>query len=172
MSDAHWTIRDETPGDAGPVHEVETSAFGRPEEVRLVDALRGQVTPSLSLVADADGGIVGHAFFSPLRVESAEAPPVGGLAPIGVRPDYQGRGVGGDLIRAGLERAPALGWKAIFLLGDPAYYARFGFELAAPRGFHYLSEAFDASFQVIELEAGALAGCSGLVHYPAAFTEL
>jgi putative acetyltransferase len=60
----------------------------------------------------------------------------------------------------------------VFLLGEPAYYARFGFVMAAPRGFHYESEAFDAGFQVLELVEGALAGHAGRVLYHPAFAQL
>jgi len=172
LSTDEWKIREEAPGDAGQVFEVEAAAFETPAEAQLVDALRQQVKPTLSLVAEAGDEIIGHVFFSPLAIEGDVAPSVGGLAPIAVRPDLQGRGVGGALVRAGLERAPRLGWKAVFLLGDPAYYSRFGFELAAPRGFHYVSEQFDAGFQVILLEEAALDGCSGFVRYPAAFDAL
>jgi putative acetyltransferase len=60
----------------------------------------------------------------------------------------------------------------LFLLGNPAYYGRFGFELAAPRGLHYESHAFDRGFQVLELAPGALEGVRGWVHYHPAFQEL
>ena len=68
-------------------------------------------------------------------------------------PDAQGRGAGGALIRAGIEASRALGWELLFVLGNPAYYGRFGFVLAAPHGLHYESHAFDARFQVQELAA-------------------
>jgi putative acetyltransferase len=60
----------------------------------------------------------------------------------------------------------------VFLLGDPAYYARFGFELAGPRGLHYQSEAFDSAFQLLEVAPGALRGCTGCVRYHEAFDAL
>ena len=87
-------------------------------------------------------------------------------------PAVQGRGVGSALIREALERCPAVGWSAVFLLGDPAYYSRFGFVMAAPRGFRYESELFDSSFQVLELADGTLDGSSGWVHYNRAFSDL
>ena len=147
--------------------------FGGPDEARLVDALRGSVAPALSLVAERDGRLVGHAFFSPVTIEGPRpGPPACALGPIGVHPARQGDGIGSALMRAGLDRAPALGWRAVFLLGSPDYYGRFGFTLAAPRGLRYQSTAFDAGFQVLELEAGALDAVTGFVRYPSAFANL
>ena len=91
---------------------------------------------------------------------------------MGVLPDAQGGGVGTALIRAALAACHGLGWRLLFVLGDPAYYARFGFTLAAPHGLHYASRAFDAAFQVQELEPGALARHAGWVRYHAAFDEV
>ena len=75
-------------------------------------------------------------------------------------------------MREAIQRAPSLGWSAIFLLGDPAYYSRFGFTFAGPLGLHYESEAYDSGFQLLELQDGALQNCSGLVHYHPAFSSL
>lgn len=167
------TIREEALEDHEAVARIVTDAFGQPVEARLVEALRTEADPYLSLVAERDGSIVGHAFFSAVEVEGApDAPPLGALAPLAVVPALQGGGIGAALVRAGLARCPEHGWRAVFLLGDPGYYARFGFGLAAPRGLRYLSEAFDAGFQVLELEPGALDGVHGLVQYPPAFASL
>jgi putative acetyltransferase len=165
-------IRPETPADHEGVFAIQAAAFGRPNEARLVALLRTSVNPQLSLVAELEGRLAGHVFFSPLRIEgTGTAPPVGGLAPVAVEPALQRRGVGSALIREGLARAAALGWRAIFLVGNPDYYSRFGFVPAAPLGLRYRSAAFDRAFQVIELEPGALRGCAGLVHYPEAFAQ-
>jgi putative acetyltransferase len=91
---------------------------------------------------------------------------------VGVHPHAQRQGVGTALIRAGLRRCSAMGWQAVFLVGDPAYYSRFGFVLAAPMGLRYQSQAFDSAFQVLELTPGALAGCRGLVLYHEAFARV
>ena len=167
------TVRDEAPADYTAVSRVVTDAFGRPDEARLVEALRAQAGPCLSLVAERDGAVVGHVLFSPVAVAGADdAPPLGALAPLAVTPSRQGGGIGSALTRAGLARCPEHGWRAVFLLGDPGYYTRFGFQLAAPRGLHYVSEAFDAGFQVLELQTGALNGVRGLVQYHPAFASL
>jgi putative acetyltransferase len=164
-------IRAEAPGDAAAIFAVQAAAFGRPDEARLVDALRGAVQPVVSRVALAGARIVGHVLLSPVTIERGRGtpPPCGGLAPLGVEPGLQGRGIGGALVRSALAGAREAGFSAVFLVGSPGYYARFGFELAAPRGFHYESAAFDVAFQVHRLEPGALDGVSGWVRYADAF---
>jgi putative acetyltransferase len=148
------------------VHEA---AFGRPGEAKLVARLRQAARPCVSLVAERAGRVIGHVFFSPVALGDVRA---GGLAPVGVLPDEQGGGAGGALIQAGIEASRALGWELLVVLGNPAYYGRFGFVLAAPHGLHYESHAFDAAFQVRELAGGALARSRGWVRYHPAFAEL
>ena len=167
------TIRPERPEDARAVWTVHEAAFGRPDEARLVARLRQEVPVGVSLVAESAGRVIGHVFFSPVTIEGERsARPAGALAPVAVLPGEQGRGTGGALIRAGIEASRALGWRLLFVLGDPAYYGRFGFERAAPHGLLYESHAFDGAFQVQELAPGALAGVTGFVRYPAAFAAL
>ena len=153
------------------MHEA---AFGRPDEAKLVAKLRQEARPCVSLVAEAAGRVIGHVFFSPVTIEGArpDVPAGGGLAPVAVLPDEQGRGAGGALIRAGVEASRMLGWRLLFVLGNPVYYGRFGFQLAAPHGLHYESHGFDAAFQVQELAPEALTGVTGFVRYPAAFAEV
>lgn len=166
-------IRDATDSDASDVFAIHEAAFGRQAEAHLVQALGSGVSPALSLVASLDGRPLGHVFVSPVRIEGPDdAPKAGGLAPLGVLPDAQRQGVGAALVRAALSRAPSLGWRAIFLLGSPAYYGRFGFCLVGPQGLHYESAAYDTAFHGVALEAGALAGIRGTVRYPAAFDAL
>ena len=164
-------IRDEREEDREAVARIIRAAFGRREEADLLIALRG-LPGSLSLVAEREGRVVAHAFFSPVRVEEGPSLPLAALGPIAVDPPEQRRGLGGALIREGLARCREAGVVAVFVLGDPAYYGRHGFELAAPHGLHYQSEAFDPAFQVQELRAGGLEGCRGLVAYPDAFRGL
>jgi putative acetyltransferase len=155
------------------VHEA---AFGRPDEALLVARLRAEARPAVSLVAERGGRVIGHVFCSPVSIEggraASAAPAAGGLGPVGVLPEAQGGGAGGALVRAALEASRAHGWELLFLLGDPAWYARFGFVLAAPHGLHYESSTFDAAFQVQELARGALARARGWVRYHPAFTSV
>ena len=126
------TIRPEQPSDINAIHEVEALAFGRPNEADLVDALRANGRSILSLVAvdEANGRIAGHIMFSPMTVE----PPAiraAALGPVAVHPHVQNRGIGGDLIRAGIAEVRRLGWDAVFLVGHADYYPRFGFQHVA-----------------------------------------
>ena len=143
-------IRAEEAGDRDAVRNVHRLAFGEHGSVvaPLVDALREADPDALSLVAD-DDGVVGHVMFTRGLLD---APPrlvdVAVLSPLGVLPERQGQGVGGALIRRGLELVDA---PLVFLEGDPAYYSRFGFAPGGPRGFRKPSLRIpDAAFQVFE----------------------
>lgn len=166
-------VRPERAADRERIFALQAAAFGRPDEAELVEALRASAQPRLSLVAEVEGEPVGHVCFSPAAIEGPPSGPAcAALAPVGVLPQHRRRGVASALIRAGLARGSGLGWQAVFLVGDPAFYARFGFALAAPHGLHYAGEAFDPVFQVLELRPGALRGCRGRVRFHEAFEGL
>jgi len=165
--------RAELPADVAAVHAVEEAAFGRSAEAELVDRLRATARPHVSLVAARGGDIVGHIFFSPVHI--ATAPPAlqpMGLAPMAVRPDWQRRGVGGALVRAGLDACCVLGSRAVVVLGHPEYYARFGFVPAVRWGLGCEYDASTDAFMAIELAPGALAGITGMVRYASEFAAL
>jgi putative acetyltransferase len=163
------TIRPERASDIEAIRAVNVAAFGRPghpaDEAGMVDALRANGKAVLSLVAEVDGVVVGHVMFSPVTFETASpALPAVGLGPVGVRPERQGRGIGSALVRAGLDECRRLGYGSVFLVGWPAYYNRFGFQPAHLYGLRPPQEPrLRDAFQVIELQAGALAGASGVV---------
>jgi putative acetyltransferase len=164
-------IRTETDDDAEAIRRVHRLAFGREVEGQLVDALREGGYGRVSLVAEQDGDIVGHVLFSVLTI--ADGPRVVealSLAPVAVVPPQQGRGVGTQLIRRGLELCREQGHALVFVLGDPRYYGRFGFssELGARVESPYAGEAF----QALELTPGALEGVTGEVRYPPPFDGL
>jgi len=169
-------IRPEGPLDRSAIFDAHARAFPQPAEAKLVDALRTANAATLSLVAERDGRLVGHILFSPVRVErerEGDSFVALGLAPMAVDPDHQRQGIGGALVRAGLD-ACRRGHPIVFVLGHPDYYPRFGFESAAPRGLFYSDTSRDYSpvFFVAELVPGALAGRTGVVHYHQAFAEL
>ena len=123
-------IRPEAAGDADAIRAVTTAAFPGPAEAALVDELRGSADwrPRLSLVAvDPEHGLTGHVLCTRGHVDRVAALALG---PLSVRPDRQRRGVGSALMHAVLGAADALGEPLVALLGDPAYYRRFGFELS------------------------------------------
>jgi putative acetyltransferase len=166
-------VRPERPEDARAVWTVHEAAFGRPDEARLVARLRQEARPCVSLVAERAGRVVGHVLFSPIAIEGdPSAPAGGGLAPVAVLPDEQGRGAGAALIRTGIDAARGLGWELLVVLGDPAYYSRFGFVLAAPHGLHYGSHDLDVAFQALALAPGVQERARGWVRYHPAFAEL
>ncbi|HXH23515.1 MAG TPA: N-acetyltransferase [Dehalococcoidia bacterium] len=158
------TIREETDADAGAIRNVNELAFGRPDEASIVDALRDHGKSFLSLVAVIGDEVVGHVMFSPFTIEAGgEMRAEAALAPLAVLPAWQGRGIGSALAREGLERCRALGYGAVFLLGNPAYYGRFGFRPASAFGIRYAGElAAPDAFQAVELRAGALSGMAGI----------
>lgn len=156
-------IRPEEPRDLMEIRAVHAAAFGGLAEAHIVDALRSAGALSISLVATDGARVVAHIAFSPVTVDDVV---IGlGLAPVGVLPSHQRRGCGDALCRAGLERARALGARAVVVLGRPAYYARFGFR-HAPSTFDLRWQGgHDESFFAQELVDGALANMRGLVRY-------
>ncbi len=123
-------LRPETETDRAAIGALTAAAFdGHPHsdgsEPRIIDALRDAGALTLSLVAEVDGQAVGHAAFSPV-----EWPGQGdwfGLGPVSVAPDRQNQGIGRRLIEAGLDDLRQRGARGCVVMGEPAYYSRFGF---------------------------------------------
>ena len=166
-------IRPEQPGDFEPVHALLLASFGREVEARLVDRLRASGRIALALVADENARILGHVVFSKV-VTNAEGGEVGALAlaPLAVAPAFQRLGIGSALVSAGLERCRLERQTRVLVLGDPVYYARFGFVPAARFGLKCPFPARNNAFMAIELEPGAFAGVSGTVRYGHEFDDL
>lgn len=166
MSTAEIIVRDESPGDAVRIHAVHARAFPTDLEARLVDALRDAGAVVISQVAVVAGAIVGHVLLSPVHIEHGGSnTSVLGLAPIAVAPEYQRQGVGSKLMRSALDQARARHVGAVVLVGEPDYYARFGFTAAKQSGLRCKWPGTDEAFMVLEIDSGALARSSGLVSY-------
>ncbi|TOZ38504.1 N-acetyltransferase [Burkholderia pseudomallei] len=125
------TLRGERAGDAAALARVIVAAFadepqGGQFERRIVDALRADGRLSVSLVAVRDGRLVGHVAFSPVAI-GAGGEGWHGLAPLAVWPGCQRQGIGAALVRAGPDALRRAGARGCVVLGEPAYYARFGF---------------------------------------------
>jgi putative acetyltransferase len=148
-------IRRAGPNDTESIRWVHGAAFARagypdgPPEVVLANELRAcpAYLPTLDLVAEVDGAVVGHVIATRATI-GPDASPVLGLGPLGVHPDHQGQGVGSVLVRATIARADEMGEPMIVLLGDPSYYARFGFVLSSTVGIEPPDEAWVHHFQV------------------------
>ena len=124
-------FRDELPADRSAIAALLAEAFGGPAEAGLVAALRADGDLVVSVVAEQASAIVGHAAISPL------SGPAGcvAFAPVAVDPAYQRRGIGTALVAAVLDRAREGGAAMVFVLGEPAFYGRFGFSTEAAAGF-------------------------------------
>lgn len=165
-------IRTEEEKDWTAVRAVNEAAFDTAAEANLVDALRAQVKPIVSLVAEDRGAVVGHIMFSPVSLANHPELKIMGLAPMAVAPEHQRKGIGSALVRAGLERCNELGFGAVVVLGHPEYYPRFGFAPSVSRGMGCEYEVPEEAFMALELQPGYLRGASGKVKYPVAFSNL
>lgn len=124
-------IRPEAQGDEAAIYALTEAAFKEMEhadgdEQDLVNRLRADGDLTLSLLAEDGAVIVGHIAFSPVSISDGSKDWYG-LGPVSVLPARQGEGIGSKLVNAGLDQLRQLGARGCVLLGDPAYYRRFGF---------------------------------------------
>jgi putative acetyltransferase len=161
-------VRAEESADIPQVHALNRAAFESATEAVLVDALRPEPRV-ISLVAEDAGRIVGHIMFSPVRLSGAEDVRAMGLAPMAVVPERQRAGIGSALVGDGLERCRRHGVEAVFVVGHPEYYPRFGFRLASSFGITCEFEVPDEAFMALELTPGALRERTGQVFFHEAF---
>jgi len=153
------------------VRALNLAAFESSTEADLVDALRQQGEATISVVALDEGRVIGHILFSPVTLNGQPAPRIAGLAPMAVVPGKQRQGIGSALVREGLQHCRTSGFVALVVVGHAKYYPRFGFTPASRFGLRCEYEVPDDVFMAIELEAGALKGCSGTIQYHPAFAE-
>lgn len=161
-------LRLEESADQAALHAIYEAAFGQLAEATLVQHLRADGDLLLSLTAHAEEP-VGHIAFSRLSLNDTPALKGCALAPLAIIPALQGQGVGTLLVEEGLKRMRAAGFDLVIVLGEPAYYGRFGFKAALARQFKTL---YDGPY----LQALALSdegkGAHGSVTYARAFAEL
>jgi putative acetyltransferase len=165
-------IRPENDSDRAGVRAVNESAFASSAEADLVDALRRQATPLVSLVAEDNGSVIGHVMFSPVALSSRPDLELMGLGPMAVAPEWQREGVGSALVEAGLDACLQLGTGAVVVLGHPDFYPRFGFERASDFSLRCAYDAPDEAFMAIELSPACLRNAGGLIRYHAAFADV
>ncbi|MDR1040603.1 MAG: N-acetyltransferase [Deltaproteobacteria bacterium] len=124
-------VRDERPIDIPLISELTRLAFqnhpfSQHTEQFIISELRDAGALSVSLVAELDGKVAGHIAFSPLAISDGTSGWYG-LGPVSVQPERQRMGIGSRLVEAGLSRVKDIGGRGCALVGDPAYYGRFGF---------------------------------------------
>ena len=162
------TIRAAEEADRVAIRAVEERAFDRPDEADLVERLVAAGDTVLELVAVLGDTVVGHALFSRLAVNDDGARfPALALAPVAVDRAHRGQGIGGALVSEGHRRLAEAGERLCVVLGDPAYYARFGYARERAR-------QFESDYQCDALQALAWgeAPSKGRLHYAAAFSGL
>lgn len=163
-------IRVEDAADWAAIYAIYEAAFGQRVEAELVQHLHEGGDLILSLTAYGDGGApTGHVAFSHLAIHDSAHVKGCVLAPLAVVPAFRKQGVGSNLVRNGLDRLRAGGYDLVAVLGDPNYYARFGF---TTRLASRLKTPYDGPY----LQALALSGkgqaAHGPVSYARAFAEL
>ncbi len=174
--DLPWGVWDDWPEHEAEVARVLEAAFARSDEAQLVARLRAAGCPLISLVAQvrpepATGPwpIVGHVLLTPVTIDGKSEPRGLGLAPLAVVPEQQRKGFGKRLVSTAQRRARMLGYEYLVVLGDPAYYKRFGFAPAANFGLGYPAPVPEGAFRALELREGALSEVRGVVRYHSAF---
>lgn len=162
-------IRSERPQDVAGIRHVNRTAFDSTVEPDIVDTLRQQVQPFVSLVAIDGAEVIGHIAFSAVTLASYPEVAIAGLAPMAVLPTRQREGIGSSLVRAGLAECTRRGFMAIVVLGHPEYYPRFGFVPASTFGLACEFDVPDDVFMALELQPGALDACRGVIRYHEVF---
>jgi predicted N-acetyltransferase YhbS len=167
------TIRTEQPGDAALIANIVQRAYAAVphsdhREHLMVDRLRetDAYVPALSLLAEIGGEAVGHVLLTKAIISSgATVETTLALAPLSVVPEYQARGVGRALVRSAHERAAALGFGTVLLVGNPDYYPQFGYERLSRYPIALPFTAPDENCMILQLRPGALEGVAGSVRY-------
>ena len=159
-------IQTETTDHRAAIWQLHAAAFPSRAEADLVDRLRADGDLIFSLVGIEVGQPVGHVAFSKMRAPFRAL----GMAPVAVDSYFRRRGVAARLIEAGLSAARDEGWDAIFVLGNPDYYRRFGFR--AERAAPFESPYAGPHFMALALQAKDSPMQTGAVSYAPAFSAL
>ena len=141
------------------------AAFRGDDEARLVERLRASGDVEIEVVAEDGDAIVGHILFSRMNAPMRAL----ALAPVAVAPERQRQRIGSTLIGAGHRIARAQRWEAVFVLGDPAYYSRFGYSADAATGF---SSPYSGPHFMLFALVEAMTAAPGAVRHAPAFAEL
>ncbi len=168
-------VRGEKAADYATISEINRLAFGREEEANLVNAIRKTKSYEFgfSLVAVREDIILGHALFSKgFITHRGRRFKCLILGPIAVHPEHQRKGIGKALVNEGLERAKEVGFGAVIVVGDPAYYGAFGFKPAGGMKLRTTLGVPDENFMAKEISRNSLRGIIGTVMFPREFLAL
>ena len=168
-------IRPEHKNDISAISTLNDMAFGQEAEGNLIVKLRKNknFVKELSLVACMGNEIIGHILFSKIMIKNdTEEFESLALAPMAVIPEFQGLGIGSQLINKGLQKATKLGYKSVVVLGHENYYPRFNFTPAIQFQITCPFQVPDVNFMAIELQKGNLDSVLGCVVYPKEFKDL
>jgi putative acetyltransferase len=167
-------IRPETESDREAIYALHLSAFNGRFESELVNKIRvgDNFISELSRVAINDNNVVGHILLSTIVIKKDEKEIQAlALAPVGVLPEFQNRGIGSALIKDAIDEARRLKHQIVVVVGHPPYYPRFDFVSATKAGLSAPFDVPEEAFMVAELAPDALKGVSGMVQYPPEFDE-
>ncbi|WP_159738044.1 GNAT family N-acetyltransferase [Vibrio atypicus] len=165
-------IRTEAPVDILAVDRLLKTAFETEAEANLVMRLRENGNRTFSLVACTDEGeVIGHLFFSPVTLDGEDLN-WQGLAPLAVKEEYRREGIAQQLVEEAFSSLYELGYPACVVLGDPAYYSRFGFVPAETHQMRCVWDVPAGAFQVKELKPEEFTGRTGLIEYCPEFSDL
>ncbi|WP_375321807.1 GNAT family N-acetyltransferase [Aliivibrio logei] len=158
-------IRTEAPADILTIDRLVRETFETEAEAQLVMSLRENSHLTLSLVACTDDGeVIGHCLFSPVTLNGDDFN-WQGLAPLCVKKEFEKQGIAQSLVNEGLETLAELGYPVSVVLGDPAYYHRFGFESANQYNMKCKWEAPEGAFMIKACSPEFLEGKAGLIEY-------
>jgi predicted N-acetyltransferase YhbS len=163
------TIRKETYLDYDQISLVNDMAFNKKQEGELIVNLRKrpEFLQDLSLVAEFNDKIIGHILFFPVSILSdSDKIQTLALGPMSILPGFQNKGVGGDLIMAGLKVADETGFTSVLVLGHPRYYPKFGFKKASKWKIKAPFDAPDEAMMAVELKNGSLGFGGGTIDFP------
>lgn len=164
-------IRPEQERDFKDIYELVKKAFesakvSNGDEQNFVDRLRAgsAYVPELALVAEENGRLIGHIMLTEWPLwQGDESRTMLLLAPLAVALEKRGAGIGAALVSEALNRARSKWYEAVFLVGDPAYYSRFGFKSVSEFEIRPSLDIPLQYVQVFELIPGALGDQAGAV---------
>lgn len=160
-------IRKENKNDHATIKQINDAAFGQHQEGNVVGKLRKLDPNALSLVADVDGKLVGHIFYSTAEIDYNNKKIVGmGLAPVAVLPEYQRQGIGKKLITESINMLLNQNIPFIIVLGHEEYYPKFGFEIASKYGIKCQWEDVpDEAFMIMIIDSDIMKNINGVAKY-------